>query len=149
MVDCFEPAFRSELMARIRSSGTAPEERLALAIREILGHRWRIDRNESQMHGRPDVVVPGLKLCIFADGCFFHRCERHSRLPKSRLEYWGPKLDGNRRRDKRNAARLRADGWAVWRFWEHDLRPKALPSTTEILRRRLESRIERTRRPSA
>jgi len=78
-------------MSRIRSSGTAPEERLYQAVRDALGHRWRIDRNVTSMLGRPDVVIPPLQLAIFADGCFFHGCPEHYRPPLSNRDYWVPK----------------------------------------------------------
>lgn len=127
-------------MSRIRSTGTSPEERLAAAVRAALGHRWRIERNFSGLPGRPDIVVPGLRLCIFADGCFFHRCPRHWRLPATRPEYWGPKVERNVRRDRRTALALRRQGYSVWRIWEHDLKPQTLPRTSERLAARLRRR---------
>ena len=71
MADIFDPAKRSEVMSRIRSTGTEPETRLYEMVRGILGHRWRIDRSVSGLPGQPDVVVPTLSLAVFADGCFF------------------------------------------------------------------------------
>ena len=74
MADVFPPEQRSEIMSRIRSSGTTPEARLCASVREALGGRWRIDRNVRTLPGQPDVVVAGLHLAIFADGCFYHGC---------------------------------------------------------------------------
>jgi DNA mismatch endonuclease Vsr len=45
-----------------------------MAIQAVMGHERRIDRNVTTMAGRPDVVIPSLRLVIFADGCFFHAC---------------------------------------------------------------------------
>jgi DNA mismatch endonuclease (patch repair protein) len=39
-------------------------------------------------------------------------------MPKSRLEFWGPKLKGNRERDRRNKAELERRGWTVLEIWE-------------------------------
>lgn len=139
-MDSFTPEFRSEVMSRIRSVGTGPEERLAAVVRSILGHRWRIDRNDIRLPGRPDIVIPSLRVCIFADGCFFHRCPRHWRPPGTRPDYWVPKINGNVRRDRRTASALRRQGYAVWRVWEHDLAAKALPATAARLARQLERR---------
>ena len=43
-------------------------------------------------------------------------------MPKSRLDFWQPKLEGNARRDKRTMARLRRAGWRVAVVWECQLR---------------------------
>ena|SRR5690554_303281 len=120
MADVFSPSKRSEVMSRIRSTGSRPEQRLYEAVRAVLGHRWRIDRNVSGMPGRPDIVIPNLNLAIFLDGCFFHLCPKHGRIPDSNRDYWEPKLLGNVRRDARSRRALRRMGFAVWRFWEHD-----------------------------
>jgi DNA mismatch endonuclease (patch repair protein) len=92
MADVFTPEQRSEIMSRIRSSGTTPEARLCASVREALGGRWRIDRNVRTLPGQPDVVVAGLHLAIFADGCFYHGCPEHGHMPKSNVDYWLPKL---------------------------------------------------------
>lgn len=129
VADNHTPEQRSANMARIRSSGTAPEEQLYRTIRAVLGHRWRIDRNVTSMPGRPDVVIPSLQLVIFADGCFFHGCPTHYRAPVSNGDYWLPKIAGNIKRDSVQQGALEADGWSVWRVWEHDLTKKALSDT--------------------
>ena len=129
MTDNHTPEQRSANMARIRSSGTMPEERLYVTVRAVLGHKWRIDRNVTAMAGRPDVVIPSLRLVIFADGCFFHGCPTHYRAPLSNTEYWLPKITGNIKRDSLHQSTLEAAGWSVWRVWEHDLTKKNLPDT--------------------
>lgn len=124
-------------MSRIRSTNTEPEERMHLMLRAVLGHRWRIDRNASYLAGKPDIVIPSLELCIFVDGCFFHGCPRHFRVPATRPEYWVPKVARNRARDRRHALELRSDGWSVWRFWEHDLKGGRAEATAAGLERRI------------
>jgi DNA mismatch endonuclease, patch repair protein len=137
MTDKHTPEQRSANMARIRSSGTVPEERLYQAVRAALGYRWRIDRNIRAMPGCPDVVVPSLRLVIFADGCFFHGCPKHYRAPLSNTQYWVPKIGRNIERDKAQQAALEADGWSVWRVWEHELTKSTLPDTQAALSHRL------------
>lgn len=41
-----------------------------------------------------------------------------ARMPKSRQEFWLPKLTENRARDERNNAALRELGWDVLEIWE-------------------------------
>jgi DNA mismatch endonuclease, patch repair protein len=133
-------------MARIRSFGTAPEERLYEAVRTALGYRWRIDRNVRAMPGCPDVVIPSLRLAIFADGCFFHACPDHYRAPLSNVEYWRPKIAGNIARDKAQQASLESNGWSVWRIWEHQLTKNTLPDTQMTLRSKLDELTNKHRR---
>jgi DNA mismatch endonuclease (patch repair protein) len=40
--------------------------------------------------------------------------------PKANREWWVAKLAGNTARDRRADAVLRAGGWRVLRFWEHE-----------------------------
>jgi DNA mismatch endonuclease (patch repair protein) len=42
-------------------------------------------------------------------------------MPKSRLEFWEPKLEANKDRDIRNLGRLRKEGWRVLTIWECQL----------------------------
>ncbi len=42
-------------------------------------------------------------------------------MPKSRLDFWEPKLTGNRLRDLRNQAALKAAGWKFLVVWECEL----------------------------
>lgn len=69
------------------------------------------------------------KKVIFVHGCFWHRhpaahCAL-ARLPKSRLDFWLPKLEGNRARDERNMRALRRRGWKVLTVWECQLKNTA------------------------
>lgn len=145
-VDVFTPEKRSEVMSRVRSAGTDPERRLHAIVREVLGHRWRIDSNVRTLPGCPDIVVPSLNLALFADGCFFHACPQHGELPQSNVEFWASKLEANARRDRRQSRLLRTTGMSVWRVWEHDLRARTAPATALQLERRLRRRVQEVRR---
>jgi DNA mismatch endonuclease (patch repair protein) len=81
------------------------------------------DRN---LPGAPDLVFRSRHKAIFVHGCFWHRHPAPScklaRMPKSRLDFWGPKLQGNRERDLRQQAELRALGWDFLVVWECELK---------------------------
>jgi DNA mismatch endonuclease (patch repair protein) len=143
MADIFSRAKRSEIMSRIRSRGTGPEQQLYALVRKILGWRRRVELNAPGLPGQPDVVIPSLRLAIFADGCFYHGCPRHGHVPKSNVAYWEPKIARTLERDRRNRSALRRQGYAVWRVWEHDLRTTILPRTAARLTRHLRSRPSR------
>lgn len=42
-------------------------------------------------------------------------------MPKSRTDFWNPKIARNRLRDIRVTRELRRSGWRVVRIWEHQL----------------------------
>jgi len=148
MTDIFTPQKRSEIMSRIRSSGTDPEKRMFAILQVILGKRRRIDLNRRDLPGQPDFLIPSLSLAIFVDGCFYHCCPAHGHLPKSRMGYWGPKLRRNLSRDRANRRALRLLGYSVWRFWEHDLKVQSVDRTIAVLRRRLLTRTSPPARTS-
>jgi DNA mismatch endonuclease, patch repair protein len=69
---------------------------------------------------RGDLVFTRVRLVVFVDGCFWHDCPEHGTRPATRSQWWADKLATNVRRDRETDAVLRADGWAVLRFWEHE-----------------------------
>ena len=127
-------------MSKIRSKQTAPEERLYNLLRQAIDSDIEIQRNREDLTGRPDFVIPVLSLVVFLDGCFFHCCPKHGHIPKSNVEYWKPKLALNVKRDKRNRQKLRNRGYAVWRFWGHDVKKDRVDRTQEILKNRIRKR---------
>lgn len=111
-------------MALVRSSDTKPE-RVVRKLAHGLGYRFRLRRRD--LPGSPDLVFPGRRAVIFVHGCFWHRhdapgCWR-SRLPKTRPEFWVPKLNGNVARDAGVEAALRGMGWRVLVIWECETIP--------------------------
>lgn len=103
-------------MASVRTKNTGPE----LAVRRILhglGFRYRLHARE--LSGRPDIVLRPRKLAIFVHGCFWHGhdCAK-GRAPKSRLDYWAPKLTANAARDAANVQALEQAGWRVLTVWQ-------------------------------
>ncbi len=68
---------------------------------------------------RPDIVFARERVAVFVDGCFWHRCSKHSTAPRANADYWRDKLARNVERDRANDAALNDAGWAVVRVWEH------------------------------
>ncbi len=127
-------------MSRIRGKGNRSTELtfITLMRREKISG-WR---RGARVYGRPDFVFPREKVAVFVDGCFWHGCPKHFRMPASNTEYWSAKILTNRRRDAHVTRKLRSEGWSVFRIWEHHLRPRAPGMSARIgsLRRALESR---------
>lgn len=133
MADVFDPATRSALMGRIKSHGNKTTEMKLIEIFRSNGFTgWR--RNQP-VFGKPDFVFRAQRVCIFVDGCFWHRCPRCYREPTSNASYWTTKFQRNTKRDRLVSKTLRADGWHVLRIWEHQLTMKARPTLLRRLRR--------------
>jgi DNA mismatch endonuclease, patch repair protein len=122
-MDTLTPAERSERMARVRHKDTTPELRVRKLV-SAMGYRYRL--HYKKVPGHPDIAFPGRRKALFVHGCFWHRhpdptCPL-ARLPKSRLDFWLPKLEGNRARDLRKEGELQERGWEVHVVWECQLR---------------------------
>ena len=133
MADWLTREQRSFNMASIRSQGTKPEERLGTLLREMFP-RHKLVAQPSELLGKPDYLLPGLRLVLFADGCFWHSCPRHGRNPEDNSDYWGPKLQRNKARDRRVARELRTSGYVVVRVWDHELRGQMTEARTKVRR---------------
>lgn len=119
MADTFSKRKRSEVMAAIRGKGNRETEvRFAQILRK---HRIKGWRRHFPLFGSPDFVFQKQRVAVFVDGCFWHGCREHSRLPKSNVAYWRAKLRRNVLRDRRNSRELRRRGWKVIRLWHHSL----------------------------
>lgn len=87
---------------------------------------------------RPDVVFTRSRVAVFVDGCFWHACPEHGRVPTNNDWYWAPKLLRNVERDRQADAALGDAGWIVVRVWEHVPVPTAVAAIEEALGQRFE-----------
>ena len=118
MADVHTKSQRSYNMSRIKGRDTKPE----LLLRRCLWRRgFRYSLRSNKLPGRPDLVLSRYKTVIFIDGCFWHQCPVHFKPPRTNAAFWQDKIGANVRRDKKNAVLLKAAGWNVLRFWEHDI----------------------------
>jgi DNA mismatch endonuclease (patch repair protein) len=117
LTDKLTPERRSANMSRIRSGDTSPE----LIVRRLvhgMGYRYRL--HVAALPGKPDLVFPRLNRVIEVRGCFWHQHPGciDSHIPKTRIEYWRPKLQRNQLRDADNGRKLRKLGWRLFVVWE-------------------------------
>ena len=128
-------ARRSAQMALVRGRDTKPE----LVVRRALhaaGLRYRLHAKD--LIGKPDLVFRSRRVAVFVHGCFWHqhpdpKCKL-TRMPKSRLDFWEPKLKGNRARDERVRASLEREGWHVIEVWECHTKPSELRRLVDEIR---------------
>jgi len=103
-----------------RSSNTKPELRVRQAA-HALGLRYRVNaRPEPDLNRTADMVFSRARVAVFVDGCYWHGCAEHCRIPATNRDYWNAKIDRNVRRDAETTALLADRGWTVLRFWSHD-----------------------------
>lgn len=136
MADIFDKKKRSEIMSRITARNTAPE----LAVRSLLhrmGYRFRL--HQTNLPGKPDIVLARYRTVILVHGCFWHRHRgcRFAYTPKSRPDFWLRKLESNIVRDRQVKAELTRLGWYVITVWECELR------SLDRLSRRLDATLKR------
>jgi DNA mismatch endonuclease (patch repair protein) len=103
-------------MSRVRGSNTLPERLVEKFLRQ---HQIRFRRQDRQLPGTPDIIIPQSHLAIFVNGCFWHghKACRRSRLPSTRRKFWADKIQANRKRDERVRRALRRKGWKVLTVW--------------------------------
>jgi DNA mismatch endonuclease (patch repair protein) len=127
---------RSDLMRRIRRSGTAAEEEVAIVLR-ALGLRYR--RNVRTLPGSPDFANRSRGWVIFVHGCFWHRhkgCVRTT-TPTRNRDFWLDKFRSNIKRDRRKTRLLRRMGFSVLTVWECEVhnRPGLVRRFSRLARR--------------
>ena len=131
-MDTLSTAERSQRMSLIRSRDTGPEMTIRRLV-HAMGFRYRL--HVSSLPGSPDLVFRARRKVIFVHGCFWHRhkCKLGSRLPKSRLDFWEPKLAANRERDRRQLRELRRLGWSTLVIHECEIVPAKMAALVRRL----------------
>jgi len=116
MTDVHTKEQRSYNMSRIRASETKPEIKIRNMMKS-LGFKYQ----SKNIYGKPDFIHKKEKIAVFVDGCFWHKCPKHFKIPKSNRKFWSDKINKNTERDKMVTKNLRKNGWKVIRVWEHEV----------------------------
>lgn len=130
MADVWTKEKRSKVMSLVQARGNKDTE--LVLVRLFRRHKITDWRRHISLPGKPDFTFRKNKLTIFVDGCFWHCCPKHARLPKSNRRFWSRKFSSNKKRDFLVTRTLRSQGWRVLRIWEHELSRKNQP---RLLRR--------------
>lgn len=130
---------RSLNMSHIKGKDTSIE----ISVRKFLYHKgFRYRKNVKDLPGKPDIVIYKYKTAIFINGCFWHHhfnC-KYATLPKSRKEYWIPKIEKNIERDMKNYKKLKQLDYKVIVVWECELKD-AFESRMEYLVYEIENNL--------
>lgn len=104
-------------MSAIRSKDTKPEK-IVRRIAHRLGYRFRLHRKD--LPGKPDLTFPKHHKVIFVHGCYWHmhRCKYGRVTPRTNAEFWRRKRESNVKRDRKQLAALKREGWRTLVIWE-------------------------------
>lgn len=113
-------AARSRIMKSIGQKHTRPEVFVRRLIHRM-GFRFRL--HQQKLPGKPDIILRRHGAIIQVNGCFWHQhgCSI-SNVPRTRTEYWLPKLARNVERDRIIERLLISMGWRVLTVWECELK---------------------------
>lgn len=142
MTDVHDKITRSYNMSQIKGKDTKPE----MLVRKYIfskGFRYRL--HDKKLPGKPDVVLPKLKVVVFIHGCFWHghsNC-RYFVLPKTRTEWWLKKIERNKQLDSENSKKLRDAGWKVLTIFECKLKSNSRKETLDNLVKKLNNISEK------
>ena len=129
MADNLTKEQRSKTMSRIRSKWTKQEKMLHNKLKGLkINHQMHPD-----VEGHPDIILKRRKVAVFLHGCFWHKCPKCYKEPKTDKKYWLPKIEKNVKRDKRNLKLLRKEGYKVVKLWEHQIKKDLNPAIKKIL----------------
>ena len=132
MADVHSPEVRSYNMSRIKGKDTKPEEKVR---KYLFSQGFRYRKNVSSLPGKPDIVLPKYKTCVFVNGCFWHGHEgcKYFVWPKNNAEFWKNKITDNIARDHKEHDLLKQMGWRVIIIWECQLKKGVADKTLSDL----------------
>ena len=132
MADVHSPQTRSYNMSRIHGKDTKPEE---LVRKYLFSKGFRYRKNVATLPGKPDIVLPKYRTCIFVNGCFWHGHEgcKYFVWPKNNAKFWKQKITANIERDKKTYERLSENGWKTIIVWECELKAGVRSDTLNSL----------------
>jgi DNA mismatch endonuclease, patch repair protein len=135
MVDIISKEKRSWNMSRIKSKDTKPEK-IVRSLLYRMGYRFRL--HITDLPGKPDIVLPKYRTVMFVHGCFWHRHKgcKYAYNPKSRIDFWEKKFEGNIERDRKQQGALKKLGWEVIVIWECQI--KDVKYLTDMIEKKLQ-----------
>lgn len=124
-------------MSRVRCAGSLIERLMEAELRSA---KLRPTLHPT-VFGRPDFAFMRQRVAVFCDSHFWHGyrwAEKKEELRRNR-NFWITKIQANIKRDREVNRVLRAEGWTVVRFWEHEIKQapeRCVQKVLKVLARR-------------
>lgn len=115
-------------MSHVRGKDTKPEVALRKAVWALRG-RYRT--HPKDVPGRPDLANKARRVAVFVDGCFWHGCPDHFKLPKTRRLFWKEKIRRNQEKREEVLEEL-GDDWTVFQFYECELKENLIDFAEDV-----------------
>ncbi len=122
-------------MKNVRTKDTLIERKVRDCI-DNLGVYYTTEN--SNIPGRPDMVLPHSKTAIFTHGCFWHghtECKKGTVRPRRNADFWETKIEYNAAKDVKIRKKLEDDGWNVAVIWECEILKE--PDLTNLIKKRI------------
>lgn len=130
-------------MAAIRSRRTKPE----MLVHGLLKGRRIKHKMWPDLPGHPDVEIApgswsgGRRILVFINGCFWHACPEHFRIPKTNRAFWAKKIGRNVVRQNEVVFELtQRQDVRVAVVWEHELKRATLDEAIAGILRNVSSK---------
>lgn len=119
-------------------SNRSRDTQAELAVRRLVhaaGLRYRVNaRPEPALRRTADLLFSRARVAVLIDGCYWHGCPEHFKMPSTNRDYWEGKIGRSRLRDIETTALLQERGWRVLRFWEHEAPSSNAASIVDVVR---------------
>lgn len=116
-MDIMSKAERSKRMFLIKSRWTSQEKKFHNYLK---GNKIK-HKMHPNLPGNPDILIKNSKV-IFLHGCFWHKCPKCFKAPKTNKKYWSKKLENNVKRHEAKKLELQGLGFKILTIWEHETR---------------------------
>ncbi|MBO0607566.1 very short patch repair endonuclease [Myceligenerans salitolerans] len=134
MVEQWVSTKSSPSLSGRKSRNTTPEVELRRAL-HALGARFRLHRRLGPASA-PDFVLPGRRIAVWVDGCYWHSCPEHGRRKRfegPNADLWTAKMTRTRERDVLATQEAEELGWTAVRVWEHEIRADPVHAALRVL----------------
>lgn len=118
MTDNLTKEQRTKCMSNIKSKWTIQERKIHNYLK---GNKIKHTMHP-KLQGNPDIWLKERNTLVFLQGCFWHKCPKCYKEPKSRKKYWIPKIENNVKRDRKNTKILKSQGYSILKVWEHQIK---------------------------
>jgi DNA mismatch endonuclease, patch repair protein len=138
----YESWASSDASRKIMRANRSRDTRAELAVRRLVhaaGLRYRVNvRPEPDFRRTADILFRQARVVVLIDGCYWHGCPEHFKMPSTNRGYWEDKIRRNRLRDIETTRLFEARDWMVLRFWEHEAPSTIAANIVDTVRARRE-----------